>query len=53
MKVGHVDFLGIAPVLFILNYYNVVHLFYGEFYVCRGLKMIHIMPSPYSILKQG
>ena len=39
---GHVDFFGIAPVLFILNYYN-VHLFYKEINsLNRGLKIIHI-----------
>ena len=39
---GHVDFFGIAPVLFILNYYN-VHLFYKELNsLNRGLKIIHI-----------
>ena len=39
---GHVDFFGIAPILFILNYCN-VHLFYRELNsLQRGLKMINI-----------
>ena len=39
---GHVDFFGIAPVLFILNYYK-VHLFYKELNsLHRILKIINI-----------
>ena len=39
---GHVDFFGIAPELFILNYYN-GHLFYKELNsLHRSLKIINI-----------
>ncbi len=39
---GHVDFFGIAPVLFILNYYK-VHLFYKELNsLHRSLKITNI-----------
>ena len=39
---GHVDFFGIAPVLFILNYYK-VYFFYEELNsLHRGLKIINI-----------
>ena len=39
---GHVDFFGIAPVLFIVNYYK-VHLFYRELnFLHIGLKIIDI-----------
>ena len=39
---GHVDFFGIAPVLFILNCYK-VHLFYKEFNsLHRGVKITNI-----------
>ena len=38
---GHVDFFGIAPIVFILNYYK-VHLFYNELNsLHRGLEMIN------------
>ena len=40
---GHVDFFGIALVLFIFNCYK-VHLFYRELNsLHRGLKMKHII----------
>ena len=39
---GHVDFSGIAPELFVLNYYK-VHLFYKELNsLHRSLKIINI-----------
>ena len=39
---GHFDFFGIAPILFILNYYK-VYLFYRKLnFLHRGLKIIHI-----------
>ena len=39
---GHVDFFGIAPELFVLNYYK-VHLFYKELNsLHRSLKIINI-----------